>query len=135
MKIFILEDDENRIAFFRQKFAAHVLYISKNVEDGKINAQEYAPFDVMFLDHDLAPEHYKDFDPSIQEGEYPERTPDGHDFVKWLVNNKQVIHEYTQIIIHSLNPTGSQNMERTINESALDCMPKRIPFTTLCRII
>ncbi len=137
MKIFVLEDDLNRIEWFQKKFGAtHSLFMAKSVEEGQKVALENGPFDTMFLDHDLAPQHYLDFDPSVQEGDFiAENIPDGHDFVQWLINNKKVIHRYTQIIIHSANPIGSKRMCDTINGSSLDVFPERIPFIQLIKVL
>ena len=126
-KIFILEDDSRRIGYFQARFGPdHILHIAKNVEEGKVIAETHGPFDIMFLDHDLAPEHY---DPSIKSGD-DIYAPTGYDFVKWLVSNKQVLSQFPRIIVHSLNPHGAANMVMEINMADLGCFAERIPFTS-----
>jgi len=137
MKIFILEDDDNRIALFKKRLIrdGRTVIIAKSVREAIEIAPTHAPYDTIFLDHDLAPEHYEDFDPSVQIGEVSERTPDGYDFAKWLVLNVNMVHEGTQIVVHSLNPNGSENMIREINCSNLGPFAIRVPFTRLKEIL
>lgn len=62
--------------------------------------------DFISFDHDLADEHYGDFDFS----DYKEKT--GYECAKWLVDwcleNRLQIPDY---MIHSANPVGKKNIE------------------------
>lgn len=52
MKVYILEDNIERILFFRKKLEKHDLYITDSVEDFIHKLEEGKP-DFAFLDHDL----------------------------------------------------------------------------------
>ena len=53
MKIFILEDNLERIKWFKDKFIDHTLFISSNVDEAIKLYDSNKPFDTIFLDHDL----------------------------------------------------------------------------------
>lgn len=66
------------------------------------------------FDHDLSEEHYKqqDFDYNREDAEKT-----GYHCAKWLIdycidNNKKLPHE---IIVHSMNPYGSENIKSLFN--------------------
>lgn len=114
MKIFILEDMDDRIDAFKAKFVTNDKIISTfadNVEDAIERSTKFGPFDLFLLDHDLYPEHYGP--PTPDEIGKPRR-PDGHDFTKWLIEHPEVISLNAQIYIHSLNDAGARNMARTL---------------------
>lgn len=68
--------------------------------------QKFGLPDFISFDHDLADEHYVDFEPS----DYKEKT--GYECAKWLVHwcleNNFNLPNY---IVHSANPVGKQNIE------------------------
>ncbi len=133
MKIFILEDDPHHIALFLQKLSKpdRVIHVANTVAQAIDLATKVGPFNTLFLDHDLAPEHYEGDEKS------EEREPDGHDFTKWMVENKdKVVKDYTQIFIHSMNPVGSKRMQDTITDSAIkENFTAAVPFFLLIRSI
>jgi len=136
MKIFILEDDARRISQFKDKLwkDGRVIYVAKSVAEAIEMVTKEGPFDTVFLDHDLAPQHYLALKDECDPNE--PRVPDGHDFVLWMVENGgKVVHDYTQVFIHSMNPVGVQNMLNTINSSVLDVVPTAIPFGRLINAI
>ena len=57
IRIFLLEDDERRCAWFENRFKGDMLHISKEVAEAK-QLLEANTYDSIFLDHDLKPEHY-----------------------------------------------------------------------------
>ncbi len=68
--------------------------------------------DIISFDHDLADEHYGlDVENTETYQHITERT--GYDCAKWLINycidNKKELPK--TILIHSMNPTGSQNIK------------------------
>lgn len=97
--ILILEDDEIRIKVFKRFLQDHVLYIT---DDTNIAVDFYRKnkIDVMFLDHDLAEEHYEGYSSSTK--------GTGADFARFL-NDNGFYGEDT--IIHSFNPAGADNMK------------------------
>lgn len=70
--------------------------------------------DIISFDHDLADEHYKQQDFDYSKEDY-EKT--GYHCAEWLINycmdnNKELPHE---IIVHSMNPYGSENIKSLFN--------------------
>ena len=95
MKIFILEDNFERVKCFKRWLSVkHTLHITDNVEDAKKLYEEHEPFDVYFLDHDLGGEVYVDSnEPNT-----------GYQFAKYLAEKKAS----GKFITHSLNFSGAE---------------------------
>lgn len=115
MKIFILEDDLNRINIFRTKLLNHELYIADNVEEGKKLIEEFNP-EVLLLDHDLGGQIFVSSD----------NPNTGYQFARWL---REQGKKFTQIIIHSCNPVGANNIYHEIKNSAESV--EMVPFPLL----
>jgi len=99
-RILILEDDDVRRAWFKQQFAR----CERDVTDQVAVAIQWLSqrdYDLIFLDHDLAEEHY--FVNVADDG------LTGYTVAAWLAENpgKQAA---AQIIIHSLNYPGADRM-------------------------
>lgn len=110
-KILILEDDQNRIQFFKEKLKKHDVYFFDNVEEAKMSIELMGPFDTFFLDHDL--------DDNIYVKSEEKNT--GYQLAKFMHEKKIE----AQIIIHSMNPIGAQNMKNLLPTATV------IPFSTL----
>ena len=70
--------------------------------------------DVLSMDHDLGSAHYS-YQSNIPYDQFEEKT--GYHFAKWLINycidnNKKLP---TTILVHSMNPVGSQNIKSLFN--------------------
>ena len=96
MKIFILDDSEERIKFFKENLAHHNLFIARGVITGRQIFEANEPFEWILLDHDLENKVLVDSDDYYT----------GFQFAKWLENKKI----NTPIIIDSWNPVGAANM-------------------------
>lgn len=102
-KVFILEDDDNRIKLFQEWFDyADVLVIVKK-SGTALECLNQQTFDIVFLDHDLEEEHYTAFN----EGREPQEAETGLYVAKRL---RDTPNGYTTCIIHSMNPVGAANM-------------------------
>ena len=114
LKILIVEDMSSRIEFFKNKFKGHDLYFFDNAKDS-IDALKLIsdkPWDVVFLDHDLGGRVFvSSSDPNT-----------GYAVAEFIRDNDIKIN---QIIIHSMNPAGSQNIKSVLPQA------KIIPFTLL----
>jgi len=114
MKIFVLEDDENRIERFKQALKQHdvdyVIDIS-DVENGY-----HPPYDLYFLDHDLGGLIYVD--------SHAQNT--GYTFCKWLYENHP--EEKGVVVIHSLNPSGTDNMKSFLDRYMVNMISYKVPF-------
>lgn len=117
MKIFILEDSQNRIAAFRRKLGMHELTIAETATDAiKILGEQH--FDVIFLDHDLGGGEMMSC----------EDKNTGSEVARWMQGHFEYI---CHIVIHSLNPDGANNMYNMLTGIGLPC--QKIPFTQLNR--
>lgn len=119
MKILILEDNEYRIAQFKELFKNQELFICQDIESAKQTCMDnkYSPFDMMWLDHDL---HGR-----IWENSFVDDT--GYQFIKWMVDNKY--QKNSLYYIHSMNPVGANLMLNYLRDNGYDGI--WIPFHML----
>ena len=99
-KVFILEDDADRLNFFLEIFKDRKVDFTKDVDYAKrcVGAKKY---DLILLDHDM-----EDFDEHRDERlKGPERT--GTEVAEHL---RDTMNIETFCIIHSMNPRGAANM-------------------------
>lgn len=92
MRIFILEDNDERNVQFRQRYAMHDLTIATNLTEAR--AKWAPPYDLVSLDHDL-----------------------GEPFTEGIETGLQFIHFAAwpiplphRVIVHSYNPEGARLM-------------------------
>ena len=97
MRILILEDNQERIEWFKKVYKNHELIIFSKVIKAQL-AVAYGEIDVFFLDHDLEPNNLEGID----------KCNTGYDFVKWIVS--QNYQKRAIYYIHSMNPTGANAM-------------------------
>ena len=112
LKILILEDSYARIQTFKQRLKGHDLFFFDQVKDAKDALTLLGPFDVVFLDHDLDDKVFVDSADANT----------GYQLAKYIAEKG---FKFDQIILHSMNPAGVQNMK--------DILPDAIiaPFPTL----
>jgi DNA-binding LytR/AlgR family response regulator len=108
MKIFILEDDPNRVEWLKENFNPGIeLDITEMAETGMkwLREREY---DVIFLDHDLGGERMVSSD-------------------VWNTGATvaRMIHEtdnkHLTVIVHSYNPSGAQIMIDSMRDKGVKC--------------
>jgi hypothetical protein len=117
MKVFILEDDEERIDWFKKNLVCDLTIATDISEKDKFEP----PYDILFLDHDLGNEIYVPID--------AENT--GSTFCLTII--KSILNKDTKIIIHSLNTGGAENMMRILQKSGFTNV-KYIPFDSLVQV-
>lgn len=110
IKIFILEDNDERIIQFRKNFINAELTIVKKSKSAIKILRKENPFDYIFLDHDLGGEEM------VQSGEGT-----GYEVAQWLAKNTLKKPKYS-LYVHSLNGPGASNI---INELKYG---SRVPF-------
>jgi hypothetical protein len=112
-KIFILEDDHNRIDWFNYYLSDFDLIICETYQDAI--EKYHGDFDLLMLDHDLGGEIFVD---SF------EREDTGAGFCRWLVSHYP---KDVPVIIHSHNIIGAEIMEETLRDECFTNVLK-IPF-------
>ena len=109
MKIFILEDDPERIRWLRETLIDHeTTFIISCI--GVDNFQP--PYDLILLDHDLGGRQLKEHEDC------------GLTFVNLV---KDRINPEAVIIIHSFNPDGAQRMQQALFDAGIKNVD-RCPF-------
>lgn len=121
MKIFVLEDDEERQNWFLKRFFGEDVDIAANAIDGLklLDAKQY---DAIFLDHDLKFEHYG--------SDVRDDDATGYAVAGWLARNGRKHHKAT-IVVHSMNPSGGKRMVDVLRDHGLN--PHHLPFPQLRR--
>ena len=114
IKILIVEDDKNRIKWFKDELIEFTLDIVETAKLG-IALCGTRKYDIIFLDHDLGGEIYV---PS-------ENDNTGYQVAKVMVNS---INFETPVVVHSHNPSGAKNICSVLQKS------QAIPFCQLVGI-
>lgn len=98
MKIFILEDNPERMKFFNANLIGKEVFHYDNVDDAIEFLDEHLDeMEYLFLDHDL------DGDEMVHSSVHNT----GFTLAKYLSDKDMMFHK---IIVHSLNPVGAANM-------------------------
>jgi CheY-like chemotaxis protein len=118
-RVLLVEDDEMRCAWFRQKFAAHVLDITCDVGQA-VEWLEERDYATILLDHDLREEHY------FSDERDDERT--GYAVAAWLAAHPDR-HRNALIVVHSLNYAGATRMLDILRDAGRDA--EHVPFDYL----
>ena len=102
MEILFLDDMEVRHRTFKRLIAHkhNVTYVGNDSEAKTALAAQR--FNVVFLDHDLAEDHYA--------GDFTKGGESGQDVVRFIVDKLPKDLWPKNAIIHSLNPDGSKRM-------------------------
>lgn len=113
MKIFILEDSNARIKYFKSRLdkKGNILEIAKTVKEGEKILGKHSFWDMILLDHDLDGEVFVDSN----------NDNTGYQLAKFI---KQYI-DYGRAIIHTMNPAGAVNMKAVLKDAEV------IPFSVL----
>ncbi len=107
IRVFLLDDDERRHKWFRDRFKGDLLDIAENVPRAR-EMLGIASYDAIFLDHDLHPEHYH------AESTDDERT--GYAVALWLSTNPDIQRAST-ILVHTRNADGAMRMVEELRKA------------------
>ncbi len=109
MKVLFLDDDKSRVDEFEANTGLKVCH----VDDGRdfIAALFQGPYDVIFLDHDLATDDYT-----------------GSDAAGFLSQNLDLLNHQQTVIVHSANPVGTANMLAKMRDVGHVIQAFAIPF-------
>ncbi|MDQ3802995.1 MAG: hypothetical protein M3416_03965 [Acidobacteriota bacterium] len=115
-RVLIVEDDEARCAWFRERLAGRRLDVTCDTKTavGWLARRHYA---AILLDHDLAPDHYFT--------DRPDDEQTGYAVARWLAENPSRQRD-ALIVIHSLNYPGARRMLDLLRDSGRDA--EHIPF-------
>jgi CheY-like chemotaxis protein len=115
-RILIVEDDEARCSWFRERLRESRLDVTCDVQVA-VRWLAERDYHAVLLDHDLADEHYFSNEPD------DERT--GYAVARWLAEHPTAQRD-ALIIVHSLNYTGAQRMLAVLREAGREA--EHIPF-------
>jgi CheY-like chemotaxis protein len=115
-RVLIVEDDEARCAWFRERLAGSLLDVTCDVgvAVGWLAERDYH---TVLLDHDLADEHYFAAEPD------DERT--GYAVARWLADHPTAQRD-ALIVVHSLNYAGASRMVEVLRAAGREA--EHIPF-------
>ena len=121
MKVFVLEDDPNRIETIKNRFGKKANFIfTVNIQEAK---EKFNPvnenYDLIMLDHDLGGQVYVD----------SKENNTGAEFCRWILKNK---FNLPQVIIHSHNIVGAEIMEEYLIKGGHNVL--KIPFGNLINL-
>ena len=123
IRVFLLDDDERRHKWFHLRFKGDVVDVAINVPEA-VGLLEAGPYDAIFLDHDLLPEHYN------SDSTDDERT--GYAIARWLSTNPQFQRAST-ILVHTRNADGAMRMVEELRRSGRHA--EYVPFPMLAERI
>ncbi len=123
LKILFLDDMEERHVKARQKFIGHDLTAVYNAA-AAITAMTQQRFDVVCLDHDLAPEHYQEH----LTGRAVTLQGSGTEVADFMANTLPTDFRPGQVILHSLNGYARNRMETILVNAQYPQVEQR-PFT------
>jgi CheY-like chemotaxis protein len=123
IRVFLLDDDRRRHRWFASRFKGDFLDVAKNVSQAQEFLQNNS-YDVLFLDHDLYPEHY---DSASRDDE---RT--GYAVAAWLASNPELQRAST-ILVHTRNADGAMRMVEALRQAGRSA--DYVPFPLLAERI
>jgi CheY-like chemotaxis protein len=115
-RVLIVEDDEARCAWFRERLKGRRLDVTCDVPTALAWLAE-REYEAVLLDHDLQDSHY------FSDATDDERT--GYAVARWLADNPTSQRD-ALIVIHSLNYTGARRMLDALRDAGRDA--EHIPF-------
>jgi CheY-like chemotaxis protein len=115
-RVLIVEDDETRCAWFRERLRGSRLDVTCDVRAAILWLGE-RDYRVILLDHDLTEEHYFSNEPD------DERT--GYAVARWLADHPTAQRD-ALVLIHSLNYHGAARMLAVLRDAGREA--EHVPF-------
>jgi hypothetical protein len=122
MRILLLEDSQERVKWFVKKLIGNVIDFAYTSDQANKFLLENE-YDVIFLDHDLDEEHYV----AMYSPTDVSLVGTGVDTAKFIAENK--CSPKAQIIVHSLNMVGSQNIFAILQKAGYNV--QKVPYLEL----
>jgi CheY-like chemotaxis protein len=123
IRVFLLDDDRRRHEWFATRFKGDFIDVAKNVKQAQ-QFLENNSYDVLFLDHDLHPEHYESCSTDDK------RT--GYAIASWLASNPELQRAST-ILVHTRNADGAMRMVEELRRAGRAA--EYVPFPLLAERI
>lgn len=117
LKVFILEDDGQRLGLFQEALKGCELTVSFSCAD---HEKFSPPYDIILLDHDLG--MLFDNDPTVG---------DGNKFLFLIKDKLPLQSKFAMIIIHSWNKDAAQRMADTVKANGLNAILMPFGLTLL----
>ena len=108
MKVFVLEDDPNRVEWMKKNFSPKLEWDLTDQADEAVAILKKEKYDLIFLDHDLGGEQM--VDSSVYNT--------GYTVAKKIHETK---NKDTIVIVHSYNPDGAKNMIDVMKDNDVTC--------------
>jgi CheY-like chemotaxis protein len=119
LRVFLLDDDRLRHDWFAKQFKGDRLDVAEDPARAvELLASNY--YDLIFLDHDLLPEHY------YAEGFDDERS--GYAVARWLAESP-ARHAAAAIVVHTRNADGALRMVELLRRAGRQA--EHVPFHML----
>ncbi len=130
MRIFILDDDNERHATFAKNLQGHDVFHARTHDEGLAILNNEERFDLFFLDHDLNDFHIegnRSVGPSSSMYDSGEKELTGADFAWQVARVLPIDKRPDHVIIHSWNPDGAKNIQVILRNNDISC--HYIPFS------
>lgn len=124
MRIFVLEDDVERLKRFGRALIGHVVAYASDVDDAIQTVLKEPAFDLYFLDHALCAAHY---------GGYVTSEPTGQDFARYVARELSTEKRPVLAVVHSLNTVGAYAMEKWLTEAGI--VTRLTPFVQFDKML
>lgn len=119
LRVFLLDDDTLRHEWFARQFKGEHLDVAEDPTRA-VELLSTKHYDLIFLDHDLLPEHY------YAEGFDDERS--GYAVARWLADNP-ARHAAATIIAHTRNADGALRMVELLRRTGRQA--EHVPYQML----
>jgi hypothetical protein len=123
IRVFLLDDDTRRHEWFVKRFKGDSLDIAETV-DQAIDLLQANLYDAIFLDHDLLPEHYEEYNEEDQQT--------GYWAALWLAQRPDV-QQASTIVVHTRNADGAIRMVEELRRAGRQA--DYVPFPLLAQKI
>lgn len=118
MKILILDDMKIRHEHIVSKLEGkHMIFDAYTVDEAIDFLDEFSPFDMVFLDHDLGGKVF-----------FASDEKSGYAVAKHIANMEDSIKP-KEVIVHSLNPVGAKRMTDVMRDASIKAT--QMPVTML----
>lgn len=118
-RVFLLDDDVLRHEWFARQFKGDLLDVAEDPARA-FDLLSNGRYDLIFLDHDLLPEHYHSDEAD------DERT--GYAVARWLAE-RPARHPSATVVVHTRNADGALRMVEMLRRAGRQA--EHIPFTVL----